>query len=284
MPAEISFETRSRLKWAIYVLIACLLVAAPLSWFFWQRWQQTDGQLQTVSGQLRSLSASQAQLAEGLREAVSQTKAAQDRAHAAEERAGESELVSQEVARQALQAQSDRTLAELQAEGARQRADTAQKALEQIRKARQEELNMMQQALSKVAQAHRTENGIVVDLSNESFQFDFDKAALRPENREILSRLAGILLASHGFRLYVYGHTDDVGTADYNQGLSERRARAVGDYLVQAGIPAEIVTTKGMGKSSPRVKANTPEAREKNRRVEVGIIDTVIQYVGEPSA
>lgn len=284
-------EGKTRLRRALIAAVVCLACAATVGWFFWQRWQQTDSQLQAVSTELRSLAASQAQLAENLKESVAQTRAAQERALTAEQRAGESELVSQEVARQATQAQAARTLAELQAEGAKQeaeaaneRAQSARRALEEIRKARMEELNRMQEALSKVAKAHRTANGIVVDLSNESFQFDFDDATIRPENREILSRLAGILLASHGYRLYVFGHTDDIGDDQYNQGLSERRAKAVGDYLIQAGIPAAIVTTRGMGKSSPRVKGTTPAAREQNRRVEVGIVDTVIQYEREPKA
>ena len=140
----------------------------------------------------------------------------------------------------------------------------------------------MEEALSKVVATRRTSDGMVIDLSNDSFKFDFDKAALRPENRELLSRLAGILLVSHGFRLHIYGYTDDVGTDEYNQGLSQRRAEAVHDYLAKSGIPLDIMNTKGFGKSSPRVKAASLEARERNRRVEIGIVDTVIKYPEHP--
>jgi len=139
----------------------------------------------------------------------------------------------------------------------------------------------MQEALAKVAATRRTADGMIIDLGSDSFKFDFDKATLRPENRELLSRLAGILLASHGYRLHVYGYTDDVGTEEYNQGLSERRAEAVREYLAKSGIPSEIMSSKGFGKSSPRVKATTQQAREKNRRVEIGIVDTVVKYGGE---
>jgi hypothetical protein len=62
-------------------------------------------------------------------------------------------------------------------------------------------------------------------------------------------------------------------------GLSERRAQAIRDYLAKSEIPPEIMTAKGFGKSSPRVKATSPEAREKNRRVEIAIVGTVIKYV-----
>jgi outer membrane protein OmpA-like peptidoglycan-associated protein len=119
---------------------------------------------------------------------------------------------------------------------------------------------------------------MVVSLGEDRFLFDFDKADVKLENRELLSRIAGVLLASHGYRLYVYGHTDDVGTGEYNQDLSERRAKSVRDYLVKAGIPEEIIESKGFGKTSPRVPAKTRDARQKNRRVEIGVVDTIINY------
>jgi OOP family OmpA-OmpF porin len=89
-----------------------------------------------------------------------------------------------------------------------------------------------------------------------------------------------VLLASQGYRLFVYGHTDDIGPEDYNEGLSRRRADSVADYLVDAGIPADIITRKGYGKTSPRVPGQTRDARQKNRRVEIGIVDTIIDYHG----
>src|SRR5581483_11577279 len=112
----------------------------------------------------------------------------------------------------------------------------------------------------------RTPLGMVVELADNSFRFDFDSAALRPENRETLSRIAGVLLASEGYRLFIDGHTDDVGTDDYNRRLSERRAATVREYLVKAGVPADIIDVKGFGKSNPLVRAKTTDAREKNRR------------------
>jgi OOP family OmpA-OmpF porin len=121
---------------------------------------------------------------------------------------------------------------------------------------------------------------MVVELANDSFYFDFDKATLRPQNREVLSRIAGVLLVSTGYRLSIHGHTDDVGTAEYNQGLSERRAESVAEYLKSSGIPAELIEVRGFGKNSPRVKAATQEARQRNRRVEIAIVDSMIHYRG----
>ncbi len=78
--------------------------------------------------------------------------------------------------------------------------------------------------------------------------------------------------------IYVYGHTDDIGSDEYNLDLSQRRARTVRDYLVEAGLDSSIITTRGYGKSSPRVPATTQEARAKNRRVEIGIVDVSLDF------
>ena len=150
-----------------------------------------------------------------------------------------------------------------------------------LRRQREAELDRMSEALGRIAETDRTPMGMVVQLSDDSFLFDFDSAGLRPENREILSRIAGVLLASYGYKVYVYGHTDDRGSVAYNQGLSARRARAVHEYLSGAGVPETIIESKGFGKSSPRVAGTSSEARQKNRRVEIGIVDTVVEYGGE---
>src|SRR5207244_13594299 len=84
---------------------------------------------------------------------------------------------------------------------------------------------------------------------------------------ELLSRIAGIILPSPDYTISVNGHTDDVGSDAYNQALSERRAQAVRDYLVKAGLPAQILTVQGHGKSLPLVRGTSEAARAKNRRV-----------------
>jgi OOP family OmpA-OmpF porin len=109
-------------------------------------------------------------------------------------------------------------------------------------------------------------------------QFNFDKATLRPENRELLSKIVGILLTSKNYGIYVYGHTDDIGSEEYNLDLSERRAQTVREYLTENGIAPEIITSKGFGQSRPIVPGSSAEARAENRRVEIGIVDTIISY------
>ena len=138
----------------------------------------------------------------------------------------------------------------------------------------------MQAALSKIVETRRTAIGIVLNLGSDRVEFEFDRAELRSEERELLARIAGVLLATadQGYAIQVFGHTDDVGTEEYNKSLSERRAGAVRDYLVEAGVNADIVTMQGMGKSMPLIAETTDEARERNRRVEIAIIDTMIEY------
>jgi outer membrane protein OmpA-like peptidoglycan-associated protein len=181
------------------------------------------------------------------------------------------------------QAQAAQQQAESAAKKASDQANQATEQLEALRKQREQELNQMQEALNHVVETRRTPNGMVMVLSDSVFKFDFDSAELNPRNRELLSRIAGILLASKGFGLSVFGYTDDVGSKEYNQKLSERRAQAVRDYLVQAGIDASLVNAKGFGKTNPRVSGESEQARAKNRRVEIAVTDSEIRYTGESS-
>jgi hypothetical protein len=116
--------------------------------------------------------------------------------------------------------------------------------------------------------------GLVMTLDSKSVRFDFDKAYVKPEYRDMLNRIAGILMTLKGYTIAVYGYTDDIGTQTYNLQLSQRRAEAVRDFLVQAGISPTIMTTKGFGKSNPRVPSDSEQARAANRRVEIGIVDS----------
>ncbi len=158
----------------------------------------------------------------------------------------------------------------------------AQAEADAIRKRAEAEVARLEGALGQIAETRRTALGLVMNLGSDYLKFEFDKAELRPEDRELLSRVAGILMTSKDYMVSVNGHTDDVGTAEYNQKLSERRAQAVRDYLVKAGMSADILSVEGHGKSLPLVKGTTDAARAKNRRVELGIVHTQIQYGKKP--
>ena len=116
--------------------------------------------------------------------------------------------------------------------------------------------------------------GLVMTLDSKSIRFDFDKANIKPEYRDILNRIAGILMTLKGYTIAVYGYTDDIGTQTYNLQLSQRRAEAVRDFLAETGISPTIMSTKGFGKADPRVPGDSEQARTANRRVEIGIVDS----------
>jgi outer membrane protein OmpA-like peptidoglycan-associated protein len=103
--------------------------------------------------------------------------------------------------------------------------------------------------------------------------FDFDRAEIRPASRPILDQAAARLRECGGERLQVEGHTDSIGADAYNQDLSDRRARAVRDYLVSKGVNGGRITARGFGESKPISTNDTPEGRFLNRRVEVRFLD-----------
>lgn len=185
---------------------------------------------------------------------------------------------SEAARRRALEAEENAQLAARGRAQAEAEKETAQQEMRRIRKEREEELDRMQEALNKIAETRRTALGLVMNLGSDSLKFDFDKATLRPENRELLSRIAGILLTSKDYGISIYGHTDNIGTDEYNLDLSKRRAQTVRDYLAAAGLDMAIMRTKGFGKSKPLVSGTGAAARAKNRRVELLIVDTVVDY------
>lgn len=211
--------------------------------------------------------------------------------HRAEEAAAQAEIASgarKQAEQQRQQAEAGRaqavTAAEQASDQARRANDDAQHARDevaQMRLEREKELNRMQEALNSVVETHRTPNGMVMVLPDSIFRFNFDSADLNQKNRELLSRIAGILLVSKGYGLSVFGYTDDVGTAEYNQQLSVRRAKAVEEYLIQSGIDRSIINIKGYGKTNPLVPSTSANARARNRRVEIALTDSSIRFDGE---
>ncbi|MBT8060485.1 MAG: OmpA family protein [Gammaproteobacteria bacterium] len=127
-----------------------------------------------------------------------------------------------------------------------------------------------------------TRPGAVVDLDGceveavielEGVHFDFDKATLRPDAMVVLNEAAALLNKHQKVVVEVAGHTDSRGSEEYNQGLSERRANAVRDYLASKGIRASRLSAKGYGELRPIASNDTDEGRAENRRVELVILE-----------
>jgi outer membrane protein OmpA-like peptidoglycan-associated protein len=123
-------------------------------------------------------------------------------------------------------------------------------------------------ALAALATVKEEERGLVVTLSG-SVLFRSAESTLLPSAQVKLGQVADALLAVRARNLIVEGHTDSQGSESYNQGLSQRRADAVRDYLVQKGYPADRIQARGMGKGSSIADNASPEGRANNRRVEI---------------
>lgn len=296
---EYDMPSRSS-KIARFLLVLVLLgLAGAGSWFLWQKNQALEQRLASMDREMQRLESVTARAEKRAETAESSAVQAAERADQAAERADEAELKSeeaearaeeerqeklkawkaQEASRQAQRqaveeqkkAKEDAYQARLDAKLAQLQARDAEKEAARLKEEREQALQKLHKTLSKFAETRRSKLGLVMDLG-DSIEFDFDKAELRPQNRELLSRIAGVLMTLDDYNIQVFGHTDDVGSAEYNQMLSEQRADAVRDYLVEAGVEAGTISIRGYGKSEPLVKDTTPQARQRNRRVEIAVI------------
>lgn len=106
----------------------------------------------------------------------------------------------------------------------------------------------------------------------ENVSFKPGKSILRSESQDELNILLGILSKNEGVKIEIHGHTDNIGNATNNLKLSEARAKAVYDYLVDKGIAAERLTYKGLGDSKPLASNDTEDGKAKNRRTDFVIL------------
>lgn len=115
--------------------------------------------------------------------------------------------------------------------------------------------------------APKVERTIILD----DVLFDFDKSNVKPEAAAILDRLVAFMNENKDKKAALSGHTDNVGSDAYNQGLSERRTASVKDYVVKKGVDGGRVSGQGFGESKPIADNKTREGRAKNRRVEIKV-------------
>lgn len=104
---------------------------------------------------------------------------------------------------------------------------------------------------------------------DSEISFDFNRAEVKSAFRSSLDKLADVLVKYNRTVVHVVGHTDSVGSDSYNEQLSQRRAQAVGDYLVSRGVPRDRLRTEGRGEREPRATNATEAGRQLNRRVEI---------------
>jgi outer membrane protein OmpA-like peptidoglycan-associated protein len=125
----------------------------------------------------------------------------------------------------------------------------------------------LSEQLNKILETRDSARGLIVSMSD--VLFDTGKYSLKPGAREKLAKVAGILIAYPGLNIEVGGYTDNVGGDDMNQKLSENRAGAVRDYLVEQGVTTNSVSAKGYGNTLPVASNDNSAGRQENRRVEL---------------
>jgi outer membrane protein OmpA-like peptidoglycan-associated protein len=159
--------------------------------------------------------------------------------------------------------------AEAEAKQAAERAKTqaAEEQAEQARAGTAALRAQLLQQLNSVLQTTDSPRGLVVNMAD--VLFDFGKYDLKPDTNIKLAKLDGIILAHPGLHLAIEGHTDNIGTDEANMKLSQQRADAVRDFLVQQGLAPDAVNAVGMGVAEPVGDNGTNEGRQKNRRVEI---------------
>lgn len=161
--------------------------------------------------------------------------------------------------------------------------DAAAKQVAQLEAQKAELRTQLLAQFNTILQTQDTARGLIVNMTD--VLFDTAKSTLRPLAREKLAKVAGIVSGHPGLKLEVEGHTDSVGTDEYNQTLSDQRGASVRDYLTSQGMAAASVTSKGFGESQPIGSNDTAAGRQQNRRVELVISGEVIgTRIGTSSA
>lgn len=186
----------------------------------------------------------------------------------------EAELTAEKANNERAAAEAARLRAVEQEESARREAEAARKLAAKAEQDRIALRTQLFQQFNQVLDTHDSERGLVVNMGD--LLFDVGKATLRPEARERLARLSGLVLAHPGLKLEAEGHTDSTGSDATNQKLSEQRAEVVRAYLEKSGIAAANLSAKGFGKTMPIADNATWKGRQQNRRVEIIVSGEII--------
>jgi len=213
------------------------------------------------------------------REARAKAQAGEDARRRAQAEADRQTAEKAELEAQRQQAAADaaRAQALLEQQKAQAEADRARHAEEEAVRQKEEMRARLLRQLNQVLETKDTVRGLIVSMPD--VLFDSGQYTLKPVARERLARISGIVLAYPDLRLEIEGHTDSVGSEEFNQSLSEKRAASVRDYLVDAGVPITNVIARGFGKTRPVADNTSSEGRKLNRRVEMIVSGDVIGNV-----
>ena len=214
-------------------------------------------------------------------QALAQQQQALAAAEVAQQAAEDAERQKQEALEQQQQAQLEAQQAQQQAQQSQQQAQQAQQQAQQAEQEKEQMRTRLMAQLNQVLQTRDTARGLIVSMPDVLFAFD--KYDLKPEARERLAKISGILLAYPGLKLEVEGHTDSIGSDEYNDALSEKRADSVRSYLISSGVSPDSIRAVGLGKADPVADNSTAEGRQMNRRVDIIVSgDAIGTQIGTP--
>jgi outer membrane protein OmpA-like peptidoglycan-associated protein len=201
------------------------------------------------------------------REAAAAQAKSQAEAKADEETRRQAELTAAKQAQMKAEADAAALKAKVEADALKAREEAAQADAERARQATADLRAQLLDQLNRILDTRDTPRGLVVNMGD--VLFDLGKYDLRPEAREKLAKLSGVVLAHPGLNLAVEGYTDNVGSEEMNQKLSEKRAESVRTYLIAQGLADGSVTSQGFGMATPVADNAIAAGRQKNRRVEI---------------
>ncbi|MGC2325755.1 MAG: OmpA family protein [Candidatus Sulfotelmatobacter sp.] len=206
--------------------------------------------------------------AEMARAQAEEARAAAEQAKAEAEKMKQEALAAKEAAEKAqAEAVAQQQVLAQEADKAKASAAQSESLRQQAEKDKQELRARLLQQLNSVLATRDSARGLIANMSDVLFRSG--SVELLPAARERLAKVSGIVLAYPSLHVSIEGHTDSVGSDEYNQDLSERRAQSVRDYFVRGGIPAGAVDARGFGKAEPVASNETAEGRQQNRRVEL---------------
>jgi outer membrane protein OmpA-like peptidoglycan-associated protein len=197
----------------------------------------------------------------------------------AEQAKAEAVAQQQALAEQTAKAQQQAAQSDQLRQEADKLREQAEQSRQQAEKEKQDLRARLLQQLNSILSTRDSARGLIANMSDVLFKTG--SFELLPGARERLAKVSGIVLAYPSLHLQVEGHTDSVGSDEYNQQLSERRADAVRDYIVQQGISAQSIEAKGFGKTDPIASNETTEGRQQNRRVELVLSGDAIGKTAE---
>jgi len=239
-------ETGEARTGPVVIVALLVLVLAGVGFLAWQLHQRSEG----LERRVADLTARADEADSRSQQALERAAAAEGAARMAEQGRESAELEMARARQESEAARTETEAARLEAAGEREKAAAArekaaaerekaaraQAEAERIKSRAEAELNRMQDALSQIAETRRTALGLVMNLGGDHLKFAFDKAELRPEDRELLSRIAGILSTATDYTISVNGHTDDVTPADFYDARDSERALAAAREVLAAVV------------------------------------------------